>query len=148
MTPGKFILLCQCHQAVPDLRVVTLCIWDGNRQMSSYWPFITDFSGLTTYALKTYDGEISVLATCNGACNLDLLLVLEEHLWGQAAWVLLELINIVIIIVWLVQCWTWPFLRVCSRLVWRVRGKIITSVLCSTVCNNCTQWTAHTYEQT
>jgi len=29
-------------------------------------------------------------------------------------------------------------------IVWRARGKII---LCSIVCNNCTQWTAHTYEQ-
>jgi len=33
-------------------------------------------------------------------------------------------------------------------IAWRARGKIITSVLCSIVCNNCTQWTAHTYEQT
>jgi len=32
-------------------------------------------------------------------------------------------------------------------IVWRARGKIIRSVLCSIVCNNCTQWTAHTYEQ-
>jgi len=31
-------------------------------------------------------------------------------------------------------------------IVWRARGKIIRSVLCSIVCNNCTQWTAHTYE--
>jgi len=33
-------------------------------------------------------------------------------------------------------------------IVWRARGKIIRSVLCSIVCKNCTQWTAHTYEQT
>jgi len=32
-------------------------------------------------------------------------------------------------------------------IVWRARGKIIRYVLCSIVCNNCTQWTAHTYEQ-
>jgi len=32
-------------------------------------------------------------------------------------------------------------------IVRRARGKIISSVLCSIVCNNCTQWTAHTYEQ-
>jgi len=32
-------------------------------------------------------------------------------------------------------------------IVWRARGKIIRSVLCSIVCNNCTQWTAQTYEQ-
>ena len=32
-------------------------------------------------------------------------------------------------------------------IVWRARGKIIMSVLCSIVCNNCTQWTAHTFEQ-
>ena len=32
-------------------------------------------------------------------------------------------------------------------IVWRARRKIIRSVLCNTVCNNCTQWTAHTYEQ-
>jgi len=63
MTPGKFILLCPCHHAVPDLRVVTLCTWDGIWHMSSHWPFITGFSGLITYALKTYDREISVLAT-------------------------------------------------------------------------------------
>jgi len=31
---------------------------------------------------------------------------------------------------------------------WRVRGKIIRSVLCSIVCNNCAQCNAHTYEQT
>jgi len=30
-------------------------------------------------------------------------------------------------------------------IVWRARGKIIRSVLCSIVCNNCTQWTAHTW---
>jgi len=29
-------------------------------------------------------------------------------------------------------------------IVWRVRGKISRSVLCSIVHNNCTQWTAHT----
>jgi len=33
-------------------------------------------------------------------------------------------------------------------IVWRVRGKIISSVLCSTVCNSCAQCNAHTYEQT
>jgi len=33
-------------------------------------------------------------------------------------------------------------------IVWRTRGKIIRSALCSIVCNNCTQWTAHTFEQT
>ena len=32
--------------------------------------------------------------------------------------------------------------------VWRVRGKTIRSVLCNTVCNNCAQCDAHTYEQT
>jgi len=32
--------------------------------------------------------------------------------------------------------------------VWRVRGKIIRSVLCNIVCNNCAQCNAHTYEQT
>jgi len=32
-------------------------------------------------------------------------------------------------------------------IVWRVRGKIIRSVLCSIVCNNCAQCDAHTYEQ-
>ena len=33
-------------------------------------------------------------------------------------------------------------------IVWRVRGKIIRSVLCNTVCNNCAHCSAHTYEQT
>jgi len=33
-------------------------------------------------------------------------------------------------------------------IVWRVRGKIIKSVLCNTVRNNCAQCNAHTYEQT
>jgi len=33
-------------------------------------------------------------------------------------------------------------------IVWRVRGKIIRSVLCTIVCNNCRQCNAHTYEQT
>jgi len=33
-------------------------------------------------------------------------------------------------------------------IVWRVRGKIIRSVLCNIVCNNCAQCYAHTYEQT
>jgi len=32
-------------------------------------------------------------------------------------------------------------------IVWRARGKIIRYVLCSIVCNNCAQWTAHIYEQ-
>ena len=32
-------------------------------------------------------------------------------------------------------------------IVWRVRGKIICSVLCSIVHNNCAQCNAHTYEQ-
>jgi len=30
-------------------------------------------------------------------------------------------------------------------IVWRARGKIVRSVLCSILCNNCTQWTAHTH---
>ena len=33
-------------------------------------------------------------------------------------------------------------------IVWRVRGKIIRSVLCNIVCNNCAQCDAHTNEQT
>jgi len=33
-------------------------------------------------------------------------------------------------------------------IVWRVREKIIRSVLCNIVCNNCAQCNAHTYEQT
>jgi len=33
-------------------------------------------------------------------------------------------------------------------IVWRARGKIIRSFLCIIVFNNCTQWTAHTFEQT
>jgi len=33
-------------------------------------------------------------------------------------------------------------------LVRRVRGKFITSVLCSIACNICAQCNAHTYEQT
>ena len=32
-------------------------------------------------------------------------------------------------------------------IVWRVRVKIIRSVLCNIVCNNCAQCNAHTYEQ-
>jgi len=32
-------------------------------------------------------------------------------------------------------------------IVWRVRGKIIRSVLCSIVCNNCAQCSAYTYGQ-
>jgi len=35
-----------------------------------------------------------------------------------------------------------------TMIVWRVRGKIIRSVLCSIVCNSCAQCNAHTYEQT
>jgi len=33
-------------------------------------------------------------------------------------------------------------------IVWRVRGKIIRSVLCNIACNNCAQCNARTYEQT
>jgi len=33
-------------------------------------------------------------------------------------------------------------------IVWSLRGKIIRSVLCNIVCNNCAQCNAHTYEQT
>jgi len=33
-------------------------------------------------------------------------------------------------------------------IVWRVRMKIIRSVLCNIVRNNCAQFNAHTYEQT
>jgi len=33
-------------------------------------------------------------------------------------------------------------------IVWRVRGKIIRSVMCNIVRNNCAQCNAHTYEQT
>jgi len=33
-------------------------------------------------------------------------------------------------------------------IVWRVRGKIIMSVLCNIVCKNCAQCNAYTYEQT
>ena len=33
-------------------------------------------------------------------------------------------------------------------IVWRVRGKIIRSVLCNIVRNNCAQCNAHTYERT
>jgi len=33
-------------------------------------------------------------------------------------------------------------------IIWRVRGKMIRSVLCNIVRNNCAQCDAHTYEQT
>jgi len=33
-------------------------------------------------------------------------------------------------------------------IVWRVRGKIIGSVLCNIVCINCARCNVHTYEQT
>ena len=33
-------------------------------------------------------------------------------------------------------------------IVWRVRGKTISFVLCNIVCNYCAQCDAHTYEQT
>jgi len=33
------------------------------------------------------------------------------------------------------------------EIVCRVRGKIIRSVLCNIVCNNCAQCNAHTYQQ-
>ena len=33
-------------------------------------------------------------------------------------------------------------------IVYRIRGKIIMSVLCNIVCNSCAQCSAHTYEQT
>jgi len=33
-------------------------------------------------------------------------------------------------------------------IAWRVRGKIISSVLCNIVHHNCAQCNAHTYEQT
>jgi len=33
-------------------------------------------------------------------------------------------------------------------IVWRLRGKIIRSVLCNIVCNSCAQCNAHTYERT
>jgi len=33
-------------------------------------------------------------------------------------------------------------------MVWRVRGKIIRSLLCNIVCNNCAQFNAQIYEQT
>ena len=33
-------------------------------------------------------------------------------------------------------------------IVWRVRGKIIRSVLCNIVCNSSAECDAHTYEQT
>jgi len=33
-------------------------------------------------------------------------------------------------------------------IVWRIRGKIIRSVLCNILCNICAQCNAHTYEQT
>jgi len=45
-----------------------------------------------------------------------------------------------------------PFPRIhiiiAKMIVWRVRGKIIESVLCSFVCDSCAQCSAHTYEQT
>ena len=33
-------------------------------------------------------------------------------------------------------------------IVWRVRGKIIRSVICNILCNNCAQCNVHIYEQT
>jgi len=33
-------------------------------------------------------------------------------------------------------------------IVWRIRGKIIRSVLCSIMCNNCAQCNAHTHMNT
>jgi len=45
-----------------------------------------------------------------------------------------------------------PFLQVdiivAVMIVWRLRGKIVRSVLCSIVCNSCTRYNAHTYKQT
>jgi len=52
-------------------------------------------------------------------------------------------------VVGLPACWCPPFPQIdiigAVVIVWRAGGKIIRSVLCSIVCNNCTQWTAHTW---
>ena len=50
----------------------------------------------------------------------------------------------------LVHCPPFPQIDIIGAvvIVWRVRGKIIRSVLCNIVCNNCAQCNAHTYEQT
>jgi len=49
-----------------------------------------------------------------------------------------------------VHCLPFPQIDIIGAMVivWRVRRKIIRSVLCNTVCNNCAQCNAHTYEQT
>jgi len=39
--------------------------------------------------------------------------------------------------------YSWKFSHILSILVWRGRGKIIGSVLCSIVCNNCAHYSAH-----
>jgi len=48
-----------------------------------------------------------------------------------------------------VACTQTPFPQIdiigAMVIVWRVRGKIIGSVLCNIVCNNCTQCNAHTH---
>jgi len=50
----------------------------------------------------------------------------------------------------LIDCSPFPQIDIIGAvvIVWRVRGKIIRSVLCNIVSNNCAQCNAHTYEQT
>jgi len=49
-----FAHTCLCHQAVQfgtGQGAATPCGWEGNRRSASHWPCVTDFDGLSTYAL-------------------------------------------------------------------------------------------------
>jgi len=73
-----------------------------------------------------------------------------EHWWCahsvHSSWLLVYFLCL-----FFINCCQSPFPQVdmigTMVTVWRVRGKIIRSVLCSIVCNSCAQCNAHTYEQ-
>ena len=74
----------------------------------------------------------------------------SSHYWSIVSWAFVHPSHLLLSSVHILLRLPFPQIDIIGAMVivWRVRGKIIGSILCNIVCNNCAQWTAHTYEQT
>jgi len=88
----------------------------------------TEFGSLVVRALLYVSVKIGELWP-SGSSGRHSIRTNQWVLWGAAPFPQVDIIGAMVI-------------------VWQVRGKIIRSVLCNIVCNNCAQCNAHIYEQT
>jgi len=138
MVPFHFLLLSIIVRALYKYLIVIVCV-------------IVIVIGMILYAL-----HLVMCPMRTPGCNAPLIhLFIRHYIYIMLVACLLGFLHLLhfllIFFPYLSTCLLPPFPQIDIRamvIVWRVRGKIIRSVLYNIMCNNCAQCNAFTYEQT